>query len=104
MSWRRMSWAGEMAGVIGVRPGDFIEGQLGGEGDILLFSVRAVTKSEQREQGLTDGTGRSTDGSGARYQRFPRLDAGQSLFGNRNKVDLLKILAQLMTRNSAPLL
>jgi hypothetical protein len=79
-------------------------GQLCGEGEILLFSMRAVTKSEHAPLMQAGKTSRSTGGPGARYLRFPRLDAGQTVFGFRNKVGPLKILEQLMTRKAAPLL
>jgi hypothetical protein len=63
--------------------------------------MKSVTKSEQINlNGLGNGYGRDAAFQ-TRYQRFDRLDAGSSLFGNRNNFRSLKILTAFMTQNCA---
>ncbi len=70
----------------------------------LQFSRGLVTKSEQTSRTRASRTCGAGGGLQARYQRLPRLGAGQTLFGNRNKLDPRKILVQMMTPNGVPLL
>jgi hypothetical protein len=65
----------------------------------LRFSLWLVTKSEQTSIVREGRVGGAGPGFCTRYQLSPKLDAGQGLFGNRNKRAALKILASSMTRN-----
>jgi hypothetical protein len=87
-----------------LRHADFQDGTKGSGASFLQFSKRLVTKSERTSRSRACGACGAGGGLQARYQRLPRLGAGQTLFGNRNKVDPRKILAQMMTPNGAALL
>jgi hypothetical protein len=71
------------------------------KGRVFAISMGSVTKSEK----IGLGGSRNGHGPDAAFnplcQRFHRLDAGSSLFGNRNRRRELKILAGFMTQNSA---
>ena len=77
---------------------------MGSGGEIFAIFQGLVTKSERTSRTRACRTCGAGGGLQARYQRLPRLGAGQTLFGNRNKVDPRKILVQMMTPNGAPLL
>ena len=73
--------------------------------EFLCFSGSAVTKSEQnRRSGLT-GFDRRFAAAQRLYTRFPKEDAGEMLFGNRNKTAAVKFFgANLCNKSLLPVM
>jgi hypothetical protein len=63
-----------------------------GNGAVFAIFQALVTKSEQTGRAQEGAARRPSGGLLVRYRRFPRLDTGHTLFGNRNKSAQSKIL------------